>query len=254
MPALSRFDSCGGLSPHALPRVDTLHGGTARDSPARPSWSSDVIRGNSSIRRKSSIAEMGAWHFPAMEAGIVRDQHEQSAAYLQSWLEALRANRSTGGGLCSPPIKFRTRCRFHSRQERRGRSIAGARTGRNGRSNPLCQSPLELWMSIAPLAVNRGIRITCGMMPFGKPGFRKQKSSEWEKLPHDERLAPKWRQEFEAGALRVRADGHQRHPLPCVPKGRDARCCKSAAQIRNRSYLQQADEDGLAATYEDHGL
>ena len=32
---------------------------------------------------------MGA-AFLGMEAGIVRDQHEQSAAYLQGWLDVLR--------------------------------------------------------------------------------------------------------------------------------------------------------------------
>jgi antirestriction protein ArdC len=36
------------------------------------------------------VAEMGA-AFIGMEAGIVRDEHEQSAAYLQSWLTVLKA-------------------------------------------------------------------------------------------------------------------------------------------------------------------
>lgn len=36
------------------------------------------------------VAEMGA-AFVAMEAGIVNDNHEQSAAYLQSWLAVLKA-------------------------------------------------------------------------------------------------------------------------------------------------------------------
>jgi antirestriction protein ArdC len=36
------------------------------------------------------VAEMGA-AFLGMEVDIVRDTHEQSAAYLQSWLEVLRA-------------------------------------------------------------------------------------------------------------------------------------------------------------------
>lgn len=36
------------------------------------------------------VAEMGA-AFLSLEAGIVRDAHEQSASYLQSWLEVLRA-------------------------------------------------------------------------------------------------------------------------------------------------------------------
>jgi len=35
------------------------------------------------------VAEMGA-AFVGMEAGIVRDQHEQSAAYLRSWLTVLK--------------------------------------------------------------------------------------------------------------------------------------------------------------------
>jgi antirestriction protein ArdC len=35
------------------------------------------------------VAEMGA-AFLGLEADIVRDQHEQSAAYLQSWLDVLR--------------------------------------------------------------------------------------------------------------------------------------------------------------------
>ena len=37
------------------------------------------------------VAEMGA-AFLATEADIVRDDHEQSAAYLQSWIKALKEN------------------------------------------------------------------------------------------------------------------------------------------------------------------
>jgi antirestriction protein ArdC len=45
--------------------------------------------GGSVYSQEELVAEMGA-AFLGLEADIVRDQHEQSAAYLQSWLDVLR--------------------------------------------------------------------------------------------------------------------------------------------------------------------
>jgi antirestriction protein ArdC len=43
--------------------------------------------------REELVAEMGA-AFLGMEADIVRDRHEQSAAYLQGWLSVLKAKEN----------------------------------------------------------------------------------------------------------------------------------------------------------------
>ena len=45
--------------------------------------------GGKTYSQEELVAEMGA-AFLGMEAGIVRDEHEQSAAYLQGWLDTLR--------------------------------------------------------------------------------------------------------------------------------------------------------------------
>ena len=45
--------------------------------------------GGRTYSQEELVAEMGA-AFLGMEAGIVRDRHEQSAAYLQGWLDVLR--------------------------------------------------------------------------------------------------------------------------------------------------------------------
>lgn len=45
--------------------------------------------GGKTYSQEELIAEMGA-AFLGMEARIVRDEHEQSAAYLQGWLDTLR--------------------------------------------------------------------------------------------------------------------------------------------------------------------
>ena len=45
--------------------------------------------GGKTYSQEELVAEMGA-AFLGMEAGIVRDEHEQSAAYLQVWLDVLR--------------------------------------------------------------------------------------------------------------------------------------------------------------------
>jgi antirestriction protein ArdC len=45
--------------------------------------------GGKEYSQEELVAEMGA-AFLGMEAGIVRDEHEQSAAYLQGWLDTLR--------------------------------------------------------------------------------------------------------------------------------------------------------------------
>ena len=45
--------------------------------------------GGKEYSQEELVAEMGA-AFLGMEAGIVRDEHEQSAAYLKGWLDTLR--------------------------------------------------------------------------------------------------------------------------------------------------------------------
>ncbi|HZH99323.1 MAG TPA: zincin-like metallopeptidase domain-containing protein, partial [Fimbriimonadaceae bacterium] len=56
---------------------------------ARPGVTSSDGFGGKEYSREELVAEMGA-AFLGVEAGIVRDEHEQSAAYLKAWLDVLR--------------------------------------------------------------------------------------------------------------------------------------------------------------------
>lgn len=86
MPALSRFDSAEMY--HLVLFHELIHATGHESRLNRPS----LVNGGPSVMREYSkeelVAEMGA-AILGMEAGIVQDDHEQSAAYLESWLQTL---------------------------------------------------------------------------------------------------------------------------------------------------------------------
>ena len=74
-----------------------------------------------------------------------------------------------------------------------------------------------------------------------------------ESLPQSEKLAPKWRQEFEAARYVFGRTVINVIRCPACPKDAqpDTEKVLLKAEIED---LLAGDEDGLAATYEDHGL
>ena len=75
----------------------------------------------------------------------------------------------------------------------------------------------------------------------------------WAKLPQNEKLAPKWREAFKAVGYVFGRSVINVIRCPACPKDAepDAEKVQIKAQIED---LLAGDEDGLAATYEDHGL
>jgi len=86
MPAFARFQSPEDYHLTLFHELIHATGHTSRLN-RKGVMESDGFKGKV-YSHEELIAEMGA-AFLGMEADIVRDQHEQSAAYLQSWLDAL---------------------------------------------------------------------------------------------------------------------------------------------------------------------
>lgn len=87
MPAFALFDTPEDF--HLTLFHELVHSTGHESRLARKSvMESDGFAGKT-YSQEELVAEMGA-AFLGMEAGIVRDQHEQSAAYLKGWLDALR--------------------------------------------------------------------------------------------------------------------------------------------------------------------
>ena len=84
-------------------------------------------------------------------------------------------------------------------------------------------------------------------------GLSEPEIRAWEKLPQSEKLAPKWRKEFEAARCVFGRTVINVIRCPACPKDAqpDAGKVQLKAEIED---LLAGDEDGLAATYEDHGL
>ena len=75
----------------------------------------------------------------------------------------------------------------------------------------------------------------------------------WEMLPQSEKLAPKWREGFKAAGYQFGRTVINVIRCPACPKDAQTDPGKVLikAEIEN---LLAGDEDGLAATFEDHGL
>ena len=88
---------------------------------------------------------------------------------------------------------------------------------------------------------------------IGDTGLSEAEIRQWEALPQSERLAPKWREEFEAAGYVFGRTVINVIRCPACPK--DAKPNADKVQIKAAiEDLLAGDEDGLAATYEDHGL
>jgi len=84
-------------------------------------------------------------------------------------------------------------------------------------------------------------------------GLPESEVAAWEKLPQSKKLAPQWRQAFEAAGF---VFGHTViNVIRCPACPKDAQPDLAKVQIKAElESLLAGDEDGLAATYEDHGL
>lgn len=87
MPALARFESAESYHLTLFHELVHATGHASRLNRASLVGADSAVMNEYS--KEELVAEMGA-AFLAMEADIVQDDHEQSAAYLQSWLETLR--------------------------------------------------------------------------------------------------------------------------------------------------------------------
>ena len=87
MPAFARFDSPENF--HLTLFHELIHSTGHESRLARKGVTESDGFGGKTYSQEELVAEMGA-AFLGMEAEIVRDQHEQSAAYLQGWLDTLR--------------------------------------------------------------------------------------------------------------------------------------------------------------------
>ena len=87
MPAFKRFKSPEDF--HLTLYHEAIHATGHESRLARKGVTESDGMGGKVYSQEELVAEMGA-AFLGMEAGIVRDQHEQSAAYLKGWLDVLR--------------------------------------------------------------------------------------------------------------------------------------------------------------------
>ena len=84
-------------------------------------------------------------------------------------------------------------------------------------------------------------------------GLSEDEIREWEKLPQHEKLAPKWREEFKVAGYVFGQTVVNVVRCPACPK--DAEPDTAKVEIKAAiECLLAGDEDGLAATFEDHGL
>lgn len=84
-------------------------------------------------------------------------------------------------------------------------------------------------------------------------GLSEVEIREWESLPQNERLTSKWRQGFETAGYVFGRTVINVVRCPACPKEAkpDADKVLLKAELED---LLAGDEDGLAATFEDHGL
>ncbi len=87
MPALSRFESAEAY--YNVLFHEIIHSTGHESRLNRKSLTGATTPVMVEYSKEELVAEMGA-AFLSMEADIVQDEHEQSAAYLQAWLDTLR--------------------------------------------------------------------------------------------------------------------------------------------------------------------
>ena len=84
-------------------------------------------------------------------------------------------------------------------------------------------------------------------------GLSEDEIRAWEKLPQCEKLAPKWRDEFEMAGYVFGRTVINVIRCPACPKDAKPNASKALLKAEIEDLLA-GDEDDLAATYEDHGL
>ena len=84
-------------------------------------------------------------------------------------------------------------------------------------------------------------------------GLAEDEVRAWEQLPQSEKLALKWRTEFEAAGYVFGRTVINVIRCPACPKDANPDTGKVLLKAELEDLLA-GDEDGLAATYEDHGL
>ena len=84
-------------------------------------------------------------------------------------------------------------------------------------------------------------------------GLSEAEIRAWESLPQSEKLAPKWREEFVAARYVFGRTVINVIRCPACPQDAQPDTGKMLLKAELEDLLA-GDEDGLAATYEDHGL
>ena len=84
-------------------------------------------------------------------------------------------------------------------------------------------------------------------------GLSEAEIRAWESLPQSEKFAPKWREEFVAARYVFGRTVINVIRCPACPKDAQPDTGKVLLKAELEDLLA-GDEDGLAATYEDHGL
>lgn len=108
LPSFGSFESAAAY--HSTVFHEVIHSTGSESRLNRESLVKHGKFGDSSYSQEELVAEIGA-AFLGMEADIIRDAHEQSAAYLQSWLDVLRVKEHkrwivTAAGQATKAVDF----------------------------------------------------------------------------------------------------------------------------------------------------
>lgn len=84
-------------------------------------------------------------------------------------------------------------------------------------------------------------------------GLSQEEAEAWRSLPHDRKLSDRYRKEFQAVGWEFGRGVINVIRCPCCPKG----ATPNPDRVQTKAALEEllgADEDGLAATFEDYNL
>jgi len=88
---------------------------------------------------------------------------------------------------------------------------------------------------------------------ISETGLSEAEIAEWERLPRGSKLKPKWRDAFQGAGYTFGRTVINVIRCPACPKDAQPEVGKLHLKAELENLLGQ-DEDGLAATFEDHGL
>lgn len=214
MPAFERFNTPEDF--HLTLFHELIHATGHETRLARKGLIESDGFGGKVYSQEELVAEMGA-AFLGMEANIVRDQHEQSAAYIKGWFDTLKEQD-------------------HRRWVVQAANQAGKAMDVHCST---CGEPWDthhLWFDA-----------------IWDTGLSEIEIREWENLPQPEKLERKWREHFKTAGFQFGRTVINVIRCPACPKAAkpDLGMIHIKAAIEE---LLDGDEDGLAATFEDHGL